>query len=414
MAVKQNSIQSWAQRQTEPALNAGFSLFTSYSATTVPQKYVTYKPPRIVKTKSRWYVEYWYRIPENLKKDYNNKRWYRFRVFAEINRYKNNEYAELLCQSVEQALKSGFNPFQEDEPAEILKIASWSLNNALDKFLEYSQRKGLRKKTIQSYSIMVNFLKDYFLKDNLIFKPLSFFTKQHVRDFLETYRIKKKWNSHTYNNYLSYLVTIFNFFLREDKIDKSPVIGIEVLPVTITKHRYYDDETAAKLKSLMLLENPYLYEFCSFIYYTALRPKSEARLLQVKHILFDRNLLFIPAHISKNKKDDYIPLGKEVLELLSDRKYQDKEHYIFGGVKPHSQNHMATLYKPFKNAVGLNEDWSIYSWKYTRGVDLAKAGINPYELMTLFRHSSLEMTMRYLKNLGIVDVSGIEAKSRKF
>lgn len=396
-----NRIQSWAPDKLKAAPRAVFKFLTPNSATTVPAKYTHYRPARLVKTKARWYIEYWYRVPAEFANEHPGKEFVRFRVFEDINRYKSDEYAQELLAAVNLKLDSGFNPW---ETRGAVQSADWSLNYALEKFMLYSTEKGLRTKTLQTYNIAVGFLKEYFLPGNVLYKPLEYFTREVVAKMLNDLKRDKGWNNTTYNNYLSLMATIFNWFVREGKLVKSPTAGLEQKKAPVTTHRYYSDEQAKQLKDRMKATNPHLYNFCEFIYYTGTRPKSEARLLQVKHILFDRKLLFVPGSISKNKKDDYIPMAPELIDMLRPLEGRDPATYLWGtkgpANKPASQNHFATLYKPFKDALGLDESYTIYGWKHSRAIHLANAGVDPYAIMKLFRHSGLDVTMKYLRELG--------------
>jgi integrase len=387
------------------------------SAKEVPGKYTTYRPPRLVQAKGRKYIEYYYRVPEPLMRKYN-KQWMRFRVFENLNVIKTDEYAAALLKAVEKKLSEGHSPF-ETELAEIENpsAASWSLNYGLDQYLDYCKEKNLRKKSIQTYGIMINLLKDYFIKGNELYKPVTEFTKQDIAGFLKAARKKHGWANMTYNKYLTSLGTIFNWFVREEVIDRSPV-KFEVLPVNNTRHRYYDTKTATAIKKLMIEKDPWMHKFCEFIYYTGIRPKSEARFLQVKHILFDRKLLFVPANISKNKKDDYVPMCDELIELLQGIvRGKPDSYFIFGRhgceEKNVSQNYFASRYKPYKDKLNLDNDFSLYGWKHSRAIDMANAGATPYDIMKLFRHSSLDMTQKYLRDLGC-NISDINQKTRKF
>lgn len=405
--------------KSKPAPMAGFRFLKTDSATIVPQKYITYRPPRVVKTKARWYVEYWYRVPAELRHMYN-KVFYRFRVFEDINRYKTDEYAGLLKDAVLLALQDGLNPFQDelDSLAPETSSTEWSLNFGLKQFKEHCIEKGLRKKTIESYTSTINVLTEYFYRDNRIFQSLSLFIKQDFKDLMTHYKKLNGWEPKTYNGYLSNMGIIFNWFVKEDKLMKSPLTGIETKKVTPNRHKYYDKRTADKLKADILKADPYLYSFIEFIYYTATRPKSEARLLKIKHILFDRMLIHIPGHIAKNKVDAYIPMDESLAASLKHLENLNPELFIWGttgpAILPAGQNHFANHFKPFKDRMGLSIDYTIYGFKHTRAIDLVTAGANPYDIMRLFRHSSLDMTMKYLRDLGLTDFSDILKKGKKF
>lgn len=407
-----------ARQTTKPAPMAGFIVNHIASATPVPQKYVTYKPPVIVKGK-RWYVQYWHLVPVELREKYN-KQYLRFRVFEEINKYRTHEYAQLLRDAIEIALEDGWSPFEDELAALTIKAVpmEWSLNFGLDQFLSHCREKKLRKKTIESYTTTINYLREYFYKDNRIFKPLSSFEKKDFKGMLSHYGKLFKWEATTYNGKVSNLGIIFNWFVEEEQLVRSPVSGIETREATVNRHRYYDDLTAGKLKEMISKNNPYLYSFIEFIYYTATRPKSEARLLQIKHLLFDRKLIHIPGNVSKNKTGDYIPMSEELAMVLQHLRNMDPELYIWGprgpAKKPAGQNHFSVNFKPYKEKLGLGPEYSIYGFKHLRCIHLAQAGANPYDIMRLFRHSSLEQTQIYMKDLGLTDYSDLLKKGRKF
>lgn len=405
-------------------INKPFRFLKPDSAKSGPMKYVDYRPPKLVKTTKRWYVEYYYRVPIELRTDKAD--WQRFRVFESINRYKTDEYAGLLLSAVERALEKGFSPFKYEKEAFIERTApketkptALSLNVALDKFIDNAREKGLRPKTVQNYGTIVNFLKEYFLNGNKIYEPVKSFTKDDIKNFLRDSRKKHGWVNYTFNNYLGFTSTIFNWFVKEDILTTSPVKGIEELPINITRHKYYDDKTAGKLKELMLKQDQFIYKVCMSVYYAGIRPKSELRFLKVENILADRDLIFIPAEISKNRKDDYIQLDQDLKQMLLPWLKYPGEYYLFGdkGVpsKKHTAaNRFANLYKVFKDRLKLGEDFTLYSWKHTRAIHLAEAGASPYEIMQLFRHYSLEMTIKYLRGMGCNISREISDKSRKF
>lgn len=409
---------------SKAAPRAVFRFLRDDNAMTVPRKYIHFRPPRIVKTKARWYVEYWYRIPIDLAIRFGNREWKRFRVFEDINRFKTDEYAEKLRKAVEDQLLSGYDPLRDEKVKVEQKenALEWSLNIALDQYIERCKENGLRKKSLQSYGTMINFMKDHFIKNNALYKPVSSIRKEDIKSFMHQLKVKQGWTSNnTYNNYLGYVISIFNWFISEDQIEKNPAKGLELKKTVVTKHKYYDDKTAAALKQKIGAANPYLLNFIEFIYYTATRPKSEARLLKCKNVLFDRKLLFVPGSISKNKRDEYIPMSEGLIDLLKSMGVDKAppEYFIFSvqkkpSEKPASQNHFALQFKPFKDALGLGEDYTIYAWKHVRAIHLASDGVDPYEIMKLFRHTDLSTTMIYLRDLGIADRSGVIKATRKF
>lgn len=379
----------------KPAIDAGFRFMDIYHSQGIAMKFVHFKPPKLVKGKHHWYVEYYYKNSEN--------KWVRFKVYEEINIHRSEEYNQLLLEAVQKNLESGFNPFElKKKPA--IAPTEWSLNKALDEFIRHCQDKGLRPKSVTTYNESVRMLKEYFLPNNQIYQPVTAFTRQHFQKFGSDMSDKKKWKNSTYNKRMENIRTIFHWFEKEGKVEKNPMIGIESKKTLATRHKYFSTETLQKLKDLTAEKDPYIRSFLEFLYYTCIRPKSEARLLQIKHILFDRQMIVVPGEISKNKKTEYVPMDPELSKNLIHLQAFPSEYFIWGKKGPEAQpapaNYFGNRFKPFKDELGLGEDYTMYGMKHTRAIDLANAGVDPYAIMKLCRHSGLDVTMAYLRDLG--------------
>jgi hypothetical protein len=79
-----------------------FSFLKNYSDQNSDQvlgKFINWKPSKLYKG-TRWWIEYQFRIPEELRPRYKGAKWKGFPVFEDINRYKTDEYAKLLLKAV--------------------------------------------------------------------------------------------------------------------------------------------------------------------------------------------------------------------------------------------------------------------------------------------------------------------------
>lgn len=406
----------------KPATDAGFTFRNSTVANVVP-KFNLYKRVRLVEGKRR-YIEYYYRVPAELEHKYPGKDFIRFRLFEDLNKDKSKEYADFLMAKLIEGLDNmTYSPFIVEKAAikelEVKKSAKWSLSFGMEHFIDYCKEKELRRKTLNTYTTVTEALKKYFIQR--LYDPIETFTQEDIEEYLRYTKRVQKISNNTRNNYLSFIVTIFNHFIKRKVIKENPAVHIDKLPVTITKHKYYDDKTLLKIKALLRAKNTQLYQFCEFIYYTGTRPESEARKLQVKHVLFDRELILIPGSIGKNKKDDYIPMSKGLIDLLKEMGVGEAnpEDYLFSKSKKPGKVLASPkqFQKPFldiRREAGISDDYTMYSFKHTRAIHLAQDGTDPYEIMKLFRHSGLDMTMKYLRDLGISDNQTINLKTRKF
>lgn len=395
-------------KPTEPAPTAGFRFMDHYSSQNIAMKYINFRPARIVKGKHHWYVEYQYKNPHG--------KWQRFKVYENINRFKSDEYNRLLLDAVNGYLEKGYSPFDKKEMN--LTAADNSLNRELDNYMIYNQERELSKKSLQTYQSLINTLKEYFTKDNAIYLPVTSFTRADIKAFFDYTKQKEGWKNMTYNKAISQLGTFFLWLIKEGRATGNPCAGIEKKKALPKKHTYFDDNTAKVLKEYMTKHNPYLLAYCEFVYYTAVRPKTEGPQLKIKHLLFDRDLIEMPGAIDKTNRNNYIPMDPELKERLIHLKGKDPDLFIWGNGGPAllkaGHNYFSVQFQKVRKQLKLSDDLTIYSWKHTRAIDLANAGMDPLALMRLFRHTDFGSTMKYLRDLGAdIDFTKYD-KTRKF
>lgn len=369
------TITSPSQHEiTEPATKAGFSFMNTYGDKTGT---FDYKPAAIYRGK-KWFVYYSFRHPDTGK-------FRRFRVYEDLNRLEGkekNKFALLLQKAINHGLKSGYNPF-EGSPLKII-VKNWSLIQGLNYFKQNLYTRGLRKRSQQSYESVLKFLYEFLAP--VLRNPINEITKQQIGFAFKTAYEKRGWSNTTFNNYVTLTRAIFNYLIEEDIASNNPA-KIKPLPESIRKHKYFSDEVFARIKKH---SPPDLLRFIMFLYHTGTRP-NEARQLKYENILRDRKLLFIPAAISKNKKDDYIPLSNYVLE----------NYRGTGLIFPVSVNFYGQKFNKLKKKLKLPAEYTLYSIKHSRALHLAQDNADPYEIMQLFRHSGLHITMAYLRDLGV-------------
>lgn len=106
----------------------------------------------------------------------------------------------------------------------------------------------------------------------------------------------------------------------------------------------------------------------------------------------------------KTKKNTIIVLNTSVKEALllykKHLEYYNKENYIFNGQKstdkPISRVQAFRIIKDAVDALGLEEHISCHSLRKTFGYQAWREGTEPALLMTIFNHSSYDITKRYL------------------
>ncbi|RPE05578.1 site-specific integrase [Chitinophaga lutea] len=371
----------------------------------------------------KWYVFYSFIHPFTGKFE-------RFKVYEDINLFKGEEkvnYAKNLRDAVNLSLQNGYSPYDEEEKLnlwveETSKQAAaeaagdrsrFTMVQGVNLFLAEKKEQGKSKSTMSAYTTTANFIKSWLNENGMLLVPAANITAVQLLTILKDEATKNNWENKTYNNYLLYTETILNWLAEKKNgriIPENPIKGADQREVVENKPSTYTDQELNDMLALVRSANDvYMEGIIMTCYYAAVRSKEEMRAFKIKNILFDRDLLLLCPEGTKARREDYVPLDPILKRFFLAQKL-DKlplEWYVFGkgdrpGPVPASSNHYATKYRPYREKLKIDESKKLYNWKHTRGIHLANAGVDPYAIMQLFRHASLEQTMQYLRDLGCV------------
>ncbi len=396
------------------------SLFLTMKST----KFAPFKEPEVVEpsptaTDNRIHVRYYY---------FNDKtkKYQRFRVYDIINQHKT--YAKKIkhAQDVAKHLlfiltEKGFNPFDEATKQRIRNEAIViTYSEAMNIVMEYlTSTKDSRKKTLQSYKSKLDFFKTWLKDNNLGDIKITDIKKKYVMDFLSEYKTKKKWVNRTYNTALEFISIFFNHCIKMEYLTDNPTKGIDKLKVEDSEsHAPYTD---ADLKTFMtyLLENDYfLYLYCSFIFYTCIRPK-ESRFIEVRDIDLANRKITVRAQIAKNRKTQHVRIDDQLYNLLINLNLSSygKNDFLFSNAKTivgKTSVAETTIRNRFDYAIEQTKlegnNYTLYGFKHTSNVQLfKKAGWSLSMIMQRNRHASLVEVETYLrsimKNIEIDDIA---------
>lgn len=381
----------------------------------------------------KWYVIYRYMNPETFRKE-------PIKVYEDINRYSGQEkikYALLLKDSVNAALRDGYSPFaadikvREEKQHELLqeKITgtterhNYTIVQAVNYFWSQKIEQKKSRSTIDRYKGHMGFLLEWLNERNLLLKKASEITADQIIGFLREKALQEGWENKTYNNYLGTMQACFNYLAKNihGVIQKNPIVGAETRTTISRKHTAYSDE---QLKTVLGLvrnrKDTYMEGLILTSYYACVRAKAEMIGLKAGSIDYDRDLIRLDGESTKGRRDDYIPLDP-VLKAFYISQGFDKllpDWYLFGncgkpGPDPASANYYSEHFRKYREEAGLDDRYTLYGFKHTRNIHLAKAGADPYAIMQLNRHQSLDQVMTYLRDLGILINAGAVENSRK-
>lgn len=204
--------------------------------------------------------------------------------------------------------------------------------------------------------------------------------------------------------YRSKLLYIFG------KIGKAKFFDhIEPISYSTTPAKYFQKHQIERLKKFLLVHDPDFWFASQMLYYCFIRPGNEMHHLRVSDVDFDNWRICVRNEHAKNKKQEYVtiphPFRDDIFNQLKDR---EPRHYIFPNrkdiTKPRGMNYFNYKFRKYADKLGFGFEHKFYSFKHTGAMACALAGVSIKELQIQLRHSNLETTDKYLRQLGVQDL----------
>lgn len=341
-------------------------------------KHINYHPARLSKGK-KWYVSFQYRNPKTGKFE-------KFRVTKGINRIhdekEKEEFARDLIDGVNRFLKRGGNPFKKSIETIAAQPKQWTLGQGLNYFKQKLPDRKLRARTVKAYSLTVKMLAKALTP--YLNNDITTITRRHIEAALSN----NEWANTTYNNNLTNIKLIFNWLIEREVLEKNPAKKIKALSRLVTTHKSF---TAEMWGEAIKKAPPDLADFIMFLYHSGMRP-AEATRLTSEHLDFHKRLIEISGDIAKNKKSRFNPMSDYIFE-----KYRNHKGILF--IRHNS--YYEKLFRQLRPEIGASKKHTMYSLcRHSRALHLAADGVSIYNIMQFLGHSSPEITMKYLRDIG--------------
>lgn len=363
----------------------------------------------------KWYVEYSIRNPKSDKME-------RVRTYDKINQYSTYkerfDFAQKIIKEQSKSILNGSISFQElieyndmllyDGQSRFTRkrmAKPGSIRIFLSDFLRIKEFE-VSKKTIETYRSKLRLFCEYAEKIKIANKPATYYTNDIITDFLRDQVTEKRLSQRSIEKYEQILHAFFRYLQKKKIISENPVFDIPKMgiikdnaPAAIPTHM------RKVLKCEIESNDPQLWMFLCFIYYTAIRPGQELRLMRLNQIDYTAKKITVPNHLSKNGKTESVDIPDQLFGLII-REWQlhtyNQELYVFGkefepGEKHLSINNMSKRFNHFRDKLKLPISIKLYSWKHSGAQELAAQGANIYEIQRHLRHRDLATTEQYLK-----------------
>lgn len=269
-------------------------------------------------------------------------------------------------------------------------------------------------KTIVQYTGQINAFDAWLTLTKIKNRAIGAIARETCEDFLLYLKDELKLSNTTCNNYKTLFGIIWQQQVDEGRISSNPWRIIKGLPNTKKHLESYPPELRAKIRDQLPAYDPQLWLFMQTIYYCAIRPHCELRLLKIKHLHFDRGLFEIPKELSYSGAVRLVNISEKLLQQFKDAGYHmaDAEHYIFTrnglpGVQQAGINYFKNRWNAFKKVHNIPAVYKLYGSKHTGGKALTQL-YNPYITKEHMRHKSIDSTMQYLNNLEVNELKFLQ------
>ena len=214
----------------------------------------------------------------------------------------------------------------------------------------------------------------------------------------------------TIKTYWSRLNCFFNWLKTKSRLKENPLKKVVVPKPSFKDMRALEDADVRKLYSAVTLRSSNTFvlrrdtAMLSLLTFTGIR-LGEFISLEVRDIDFEKHLLCVRSATSKSKHTRTIPIHPTLLLHLRDyvaernkRKY--KTHYLI--VSSHadkqlSRHGLKNWIKAIRKKAGVR--FHLHQFRHTFACNLARKNVNAVKIQRLLGHSSLNMTMTYLRSM---------------
>lgn len=324
-------------------------------------------------------------------------------IVSKVNEYlKSGEYLNHAADYTPVAMADGFRPEQQLFMA---KMEDLKLYRLIPRFLEY-KRPSLTKKSYQCYCSRLKIFQDY-MEEHAKDKLATQIEQMDVVPFFHDLADKEDLCRKSIEKYMQMVRTFFTW-LETVKIRprlSNPIYDIPKFGRIIDcAPSPFEADDRDRLKRTILPKDPFLWLACEMIYYCAIRPGTELRLLKIKNISKDSRTITVPCELAKNNHTESVTMPPQLLSLMEQLNVfmYDPELYLFGrngapSSTPMGHNTMRNRFNQYRELLNISTDHKFYSWKHSGAISAAIHGASPFDLQHHLRHRSVATTEEYIR-----------------
>ena len=220
-------------------------------------------------------------------------------------------------------------------------------------------------------------------------------TQSHLKTYLAKYS-----SGTSYNTVRRHLNVLINEAINQG-MKHNPMADIKSRKSMAKLHKPYTNVEA--ILDEIKVYNHNLYLCCLLTYGCLLRPHREVRELRWADFSADLNYINLSGSRNKSGKNRVVPVTDYIQKLLV---RGDSEHNIFTGtsIAP-NKDYFKTLWSRFKaQCSSLQTGQTLYSFRHTGAMEIYQRTGSLTKLQQAMGHSSLNVSLTYLRGLEITEL----------
>lgn len=286
-----------------------------------------------------------------------------------------------------------------------LKLADW-----LETFRINQEKKGIRNMT--AIKSVIKVIKQYGRKEKTLMGDID---KNWAIGFIEwmknTYKVnagdenEKTLSDNSIRSYISLLSNALNSAVRNDMLAENPFnrLSSDERVKKPESTREYLTTNEVKLMIKTDCKNTVVKNAFLFSCFTGLRFSDIIR-LTYKDIINNEGNFLLSIVMRKTSKPIYIPLSKNALKWLPERKDKDIDDLVFAEIPFNAETNRVV--KEWAKKAGIKKTVTYHISRHTFGTMMLTAGADLYTVSKLMGHAEVRTTQIYAK---IIDSKKIEA-----
>ena len=271
-------------------------------------------------------------------------------------------------------------------------------------------KQGWSKPYLRDMNRISNELLVFLTTENLAQSPLEDITKKVLNRFLDNYRSSGRY----YMNKRRNLSGLYRLLVQDEEltVTANPVKATRTMKTNETLNEAYTPEQLTGVLAHLKANHPNLYLCALMTYGTLLRPHREIRLLRRGDFDVKLDHITLSGAATKSGRIRKVPVPDFVKEELMQRGVgaMEPDAFILTGIdKPVNADYFTTAWSRQKNIMLklgiIRKDQTLYSFRHSAAVYSFTDQQSLRLLQGLMGHSTPDVTMKYLRSLGAIQVS---------